>query len=209
MKSPVFAMTPDYSPVIKMMEMQTRFAVEASQAMMKLAMLPWQQSGAMQMPQMGFAFGTLGASTAPVAEAPAEKPVEKTAEPVADIVDAPVIEAAPEVAEPVAETTSAPVAEEVVAEPTPVVEAETVVDESGPVAPKAMTAPKGAADDLTALNGVGPKLAETLNEHGIYHYAQIAKWSDANVAWIDANVAGVRGRASRNAWVTQAADLAQ
>ena len=42
--TPMKAFTPDYSPVVKMMAMQTRLMVETSQNMMKLAMLPWQGS---------------------------------------------------------------------------------------------------------------------------------------------------------------------
>ena len=67
--------------------------------------------------------------------------------------------------------------------------------------PMVMAAPADGGDDLTALNGVGPKLAVALNAEGIYTLAQIASWTEANVLWIDENLPGVRGRASRNGWV--------
>ena len=37
-----------------------------------------------------------------------------------------------------------------------------------------LAAPRGAPDDLTKLNGVGPQLEKKLNEAGIFHYWQIA-----------------------------------
>ena len=42
---------------------------------------------------------------------------------------------------------------------------------------------------------------------GIYHYDQIAGWSPEEVAWVDQNLKGFKGRASRDAWVAQAGGL--
>ncbi len=50
------------------------------------------------------------------------------------------------------------------------------------------TAPKGEADDLTVIKGIGPVAAKDLNEQGITTFAQIAALSDADVEKIDANM---------------------
>ncbi|RMH49707.1 MAG: hypothetical protein D6686_07425 [Alphaproteobacteria bacterium] len=71
-----------------------------------------------------------------------------------------------------------------------------------------MDAPEGEPDDLKLIKGVGPKLEQTLNALGVWHYAQIASWSEAEVAWVDANLKGFRGRVSRDGWVEQARKLA-
>ncbi len=76
--------------------------------------------------------------------------------------------------------------------------------------PKTLSKARGGKpDDLKEMKGVGPKLAEALNAAGIYHFDQIASWSDAEVAWVEANVDGARGRVSRDDWVGQAKDLAK
>ncbi|EPX76230.1 NADH-ubiquinone oxidoreductase chain E [Salipiger mucosus DSM 16094] len=68
-----------------------------------------------------------------------------------------------------------------------------------------MQAPRaGGADDLKQISGIGPKLEETLNAHGYYHFDQIAAWTPAEVAWVDATLPGVGGRAGRDNWVAQA-----
>jgi predicted flap endonuclease-1-like 5' DNA nuclease len=75
--------------------------------------------------------------------------------------------------------------------------------------PPALAAPReGGGDDLLAIKGIGPKLMGTLNEQGYYHYDQIASWTPEQVAWIDTNVEGVNGRASRDDWVGQARRIA-
>ena len=66
----------------------------------------------------------------------------------------------------------------------------------------------GKADDLKMIKGVGPKLEGVLNGIGIYHFDQIAGWSDDHVAWADQNLVGFKGRVSRDAWVEQARALA-
>jgi NADH-quinone oxidoreductase subunit E len=65
----------------------------------------------------------------------------------------------------------------------------------------------GAADDLKKIKGVGPGLEKTLNEMGIYHYDQIAKWTDAEVAWVDARLK-FKGRIVRDGWIAQAQSMA-
>ncbi|WP_170325674.1 NADH-quinone oxidoreductase subunit NuoE [Ruegeria arenilitoris] len=74
--------------------------------------------------------------------------------------------------------------------------------------PETLTAARdGKADDLKLLKGVGPKLEETLNELGFYHYDQIAAWTPEQVAWVDARLK-FKGRIERDGWIDQAAKLA-
>ena len=44
-----------------------------------------------------------------------------------------------------------------------------------------LTAPRGAPDDLTKLNGVGPQLEKKLNDAGIFHYWQLAAMKPEDV----------------------------
>ena len=74
--------------------------------------------------------------------------------------------------------------------------------------PKGLDAPEGEPDDLKMIKGVGPKLERLLHSLGIYHFGQIAAWGPAEVAWMDSNLEGFRGRVSRDRWVSQAGDLA-
>lgn len=62
------------------------------------------------------------------------------------------------------------------------------------------------ADDLTLMKGVGPKLAQQLNELGVYRFAQVAAFSKGDLAWIDDNLS-FKGRAERDDWVGQAKAL--
>jgi predicted flap endonuclease-1-like 5' DNA nuclease len=66
----------------------------------------------------------------------------------------------------------------------------------------------GAADNLKEIKGIGPKLEQLCNSLGIYHFDQIAGWSADELAWIDANLTGFKGRATRDDWVGQAKILA-
>ncbi|WP_299725141.1 NADH-quinone oxidoreductase subunit E [uncultured Tateyamaria sp.] len=66
----------------------------------------------------------------------------------------------------------------------------------------------GKADDLKMIKGVGPKLEALLNRLGFYHFDQIAEWSGDEVAWVDQNLEGFKGRVSRDNWVSQAKALA-
>lgn len=77
-------------------------------------------------------------------------------------------------------------------------------------APGALQAPRGeAADDLKKIKGVGPKLEQMLHGMGIYHFDQIAAWTSAELAWVDENLTGFKGRASRDDWQAQAKLLAE
>ena len=66
----------------------------------------------------------------------------------------------------------------------------------------------GQPDDLRQLSGVGPKMEQTLHAMGIFHFDQIASWGPQELAWMDANLQGLKGRASRDGWVAQAKALA-
>ncbi|MFD1509010.1 NADH-quinone oxidoreductase subunit E [Lacimonas salitolerans] len=70
------------------------------------------------------------------------------------------------------------------------------------------TAREGTPDDLTAIKGVGPKLEALLHDLGVYHYDQVAGWTADEVAWVDRNLEGFKGRVSRDNWVEQAKTLA-
>ncbi len=76
--------------------------------------------------------------------------------------------------------------------------------------PRTMKAPrKSGADDLKLIKGVGPKLENTLNSMGFFHFDQIAKWGQDELAWVDLNLEGFKGRASRDGWIEQAQKLAR
>lgn len=72
--------------------------------------------------------------------------------------------------------------------------------------PALYTAVPSAVDDLKKIKGVGPALEKTLNELGIYTYAQIAVWSAENIAWVDGNLK-FKGRITRDDWISQAKSL--
>ena len=58
------------------------------------------------------------------------------------------------------------------------------------------------------IKGVGPKLETLLHSLGFYHFDQLANWSAAEIAWVDENLEGFKGRVTRDEWVQQARDLA-
>ncbi|MEO0344410.1 MAG: 50S ribosomal protein L21 [Pseudomonadota bacterium] len=64
----------------------------------------------------------------------------------------------------------------------------------------------GKADDLKKISGVGPKLEEKLHANGIFHYDQIAAWSEAEIAYVDDQLS-FKGRIERDDWIGQATEL--
>ena len=77
-------------------------------------------------------------------------------------------------------------------------------------APKAKATPAAASsegDDLTQLSGVGPALLKKLNAAGITTFAQIAAWTEADVAEFDEKLS-FKGRIEREGWIAQAKELA-
>lgn len=82
-------------------------------------------------------------------------------------------------------------------------------------APKAAKKPKsrkaarkGGADDLKMIKGIGPKLEAMLNGLGLFHFDQIAAWTDGEINWADTELVGFKGRVTRDNWVEQAKTLA-
>ncbi|WBU53665.1 NADH-quinone oxidoreductase subunit NuoE [Paracoccus sp. SCSIO 75233] len=63
---------------------------------------------------------------------------------------------------------------------------------------------EGGPDDLKEISGVGPVLEKLLHSLGFYHFDQVAKWDDAEIAWVDENLEGFKGRVTRDDWVGQA-----
>lgn len=75
--------------------------------------------------------------------------------------------------------------------------------------PELLSAPRdGKGDDLGLIWGVADKLAEKLNAMGIWHFDQIAKWTDAHIAWFENEVPGFKGRVARDKWIEQCQRLA-
>lgn len=66
----------------------------------------------------------------------------------------------------------------------------------------------GGTDDLLLLKGVGPKLNTLLIELGVTSFAQIAAWTDEDIAAIDTRLGTFKGRPVRDHWVDQARYLA-
>ena len=90
--------------------------------------------------------------------------------------------------------------------------AETAKPAAAPVAagegPELLDGPKGGvADDLKLIKGVGPGIEKKLHDAGVYHYDQIAQWTDADIAVMDDKLS-FRGRIKRDDWITQARQLA-
>jgi large subunit ribosomal protein L21 len=77
---------------------------------------------------------------------------------------------------------------------------------------KAAAAPKKAAtaggDDLKQLSGVGPALEKKLHAAGVTTFAQVAAWTEADVAAMDEKLS-FKGRIEREGWIAQAAELAK
>ncbi|MGB2201221.1 MAG: NADH-quinone oxidoreductase subunit E [Pseudooceanicola atlanticus] len=67
---------------------------------------------------------------------------------------------------------------------------------------------EGGPDDLKSIKGIGPALEKLCHSLGIYHFDQIAAWGGEELAWIDQNLKGFKGRASRDNWIDQAKILA-
>ena len=67
---------------------------------------------------------------------------------------------------------------------------------------------EGGPDNLKEIKGVGPKLEQMLHGMGFYHFDQVAAWTEDEIAWVDQNLEGFKGRVSRDNWVEQAKILA-
>lgn len=88
------------------------------------------------------------------------------------------------------------------------VEATTISSVEG-TQPKGLDRPRGGkADNLKEINGIGPAMEKLLNNLGYFHFDQVAAWTETEVAWVDNNLEGFKGRVSRDEWVSQAKKLA-
>lgn len=77
-------------------------------------------------------------------------------------------------------------------------------------AEKPKAAPKAkveGTDDLKQLSGVGPALEKKLHAAGITSFAQIAAWTEEDIAKFDEELS-FKGRIEREGWVEQATALA-
>ncbi|NZD51819.1 5' DNA nuclease [Rhizobium leguminosarum] len=112
-------------------------------------------------------------------------PAEKKARPTLTVVRP--------VSEPIPPSQTKPASQTKASQPKPAVKAKTVA--------------RGKADDLKLIAGIGPKLEQVLNDKGIRSFADIAAWTDEEIARFDAEL-GFNGRISRDDWTGQAKVLA-
>ncbi|WP_295445815.1 hypothetical protein [Sphingorhabdus sp. EL138] len=79
-------------------------------------------------------------------------------------------------------------------------------------APKAKaakpTSPSSIPDNLELIKGLGPKVNNLLKGLGVTSFAQVANWTAADVADIDAKLGAFAGRITRDNWIDQAQLLA-
>ena len=95
------------------------------------------------------------------------------------------------------------------AEPVPMaaksVEPAKVMAAGGVSKPVGLPGPRGGkGDNLQVIEGIGPVLEKLCHEMGIFHFDQIAGWGAGEIAWMDGNIKGFRGRVTRDKWVAQA-----
>lgn len=81
------------------------------------------------------------------------------------------------------------------------------VGELGKKPPVLKSARGGKGDNLTLIDGVGNAIEKKLNAMGIYHFDQIAKWSEDHANWIG-NELGFPGRVQRENWIGESRVLA-
>ena len=139
-----------------------------------------------------------------VTEDEAEQPTAVEAEPLAEVPDVTPQHEEDRIVPPEASDETAP-------EPAPEPELQPPPYAIPPVAqdqPPGLGAPRhGMRDDLTQIVGVLPVVETTLNRLGVYHFDQLAEWSDAHASWVEAHL-GIAGRVDREQWREQARELA-
>lgn len=158
------------------------------------ALVSWVMSRPLPAPGEAAVPGAKAAATPAAAKPAAPKP-------------APVAAAAPAVSEATPADKPKPAAKKPAAKPSAkkakaapaAAEARPAVLSDGPRA--------GGADDLKLISGVGPKLEETLNSLGVWHFDQVAAFKKKDIEWVDARVR-FKGRIERDDWVGQAKILA-
>ncbi|SDX42557.1 50S ribosomal protein L21 [Roseicitreum antarcticum] len=65
----------------------------------------------------------------------------------------------------------------------------------------------GQPDDLKKISGVGPKLEALLHKNGVFHFDQIAAWTEEEIAYMNDQLS-FKGRIERDGWLEQAAGFA-
>ena len=70
-------------------------------------------------------------------------------------------------------------------------------------APKAEAKAEAGSDDLKELSGVGPALEKKLHAAGVTSFAQIAAWTEEDIAAMNDKLS-FKGRIEREGWVEQA-----
>lgn len=74
--------------------------------------------------------------------------------------------------------------------------------------PLGLAGPRGGRpDDLKLIRGIGKQNEGRLHGLGIWHFDQIASWTEANALWVGSYLA-FPGRIEREEWIAQATDLA-
>lgn len=131
----------------------------------------------------------------PAPRAPAPPPVAPAPPPLADTLPATPFVAV-EAEEP------APMADEPIAAAAPLDASPASLAASDP-------APAEASDDLTRMKGLGPRVAERLNQLGITRFAQLAALTPADADALDAQLGNFQGRLHRDRWIEQAGFLAR
>jgi len=81
--------------------------------------------------------------------------------------------------------------------------------EKAPKVKAAKLAPTSSIpDNLELIKGLGPKVNNLLKGLGVTSFAQVANWTAADVADIDAQLGAFAGRITRDNWIDQAQLLA-
>jgi predicted flap endonuclease-1-like 5' DNA nuclease len=137
------------------------------------------------------------AAPMPAASAPtASVPVPAAAMPVSP---------APAAAEPASAAPSAATPAPAAAAPVAAASSPAPAAAGSPRRPEALAAARGGrADDLKIIKGIGPKLEQLCHRLGFYHFDQVAGWTADEIAWVDENLEGFKGRVTRDRWVPQA-----
>lgn len=114
-------------------------------------------------------------------------------DPTAEVAAAPKTMAVPEVAQPVT----------AVSQSAAMVEAP-----ARSMKPPGLYEPRdGRADELTRIKGIGPQNEKILKTLGVFHFDQIASWTDEEIRWVEEHME-FDGRIEREKWIKQADLLA-
>ena len=158
------------------------------------------------------------AATKPAA-AKAAKPAPKAAVVKALVKAAPAAKVQAKLAKPAAATKAATTASKAPAAKAPAAKAAVTKAPASKAAPtkalvaktiaNVLAAPRGGVPDrLILIKGIGPVNEKKLNDHGIFHFDQVAGWKKSDIAAAEAYLA-FDGRIEREDWVGQAKALAR